>query len=113
MTNQDFNAINMENRPHMTIKAANGIAFRVELVAPGAAYGRDNCLTNDSDETLVEFLDTRYFGGQFISRYYLSTLLEKTEGGLCLDGGIPDWSIDAKSYVVIDLWLRIYAQRNV
>ena len=76
--------------------------FNVRLVRTGDKYGRKDCLTNDS-APMVEFYDSRYdfpdfMGrGQFVSRYYVSTLTENGEygRGLCLDGGIPEWSVSA------------------
>lgn len=76
--------------------------FNVRLVNTGERYGRDDCLVNDK-APMVEFYDSRYtdpsFGerGQFVSRYYVSTLLERPHHvGLCLDGGIPEWSVSAE-----------------
>ncbi len=51
--------------------------------------------------TLVEFYDGKYadagtFGplGQFVSRYYISTLNKHPHPhGLCLDGGVAVWRI--------------------
>ena len=34
--------------------------FNVRIVRAGDRYGRDNCLTHDKDEPLVEFYDSRY-----------------------------------------------------
>lgn len=76
--------------------------FSVVLVRKGDKYGLKNCLTYDGDVPMVEFYDIRFLGpgftkvGQFVSRYALSTLLQHGEGrGLCLDGGVPDWTISA------------------
>lgn len=62
--------------------------FNVRIVRAGDRYGRDNCLTYDKDEPLVEF----YIGDYFVSRYYVATILGTDrygsgEGGLILDGG--------------------------
>ena len=48
----------------------------------------------------VIFYDNRYKDGftgygQAISKYYKRTILY-SDGGLCLDGGIPEWSISAE-----------------
>lgn len=81
--------------------------WRVHLVPPDGKYGRDDCLTNDSGKFLVEFYDLRYRDpkwcpdGQFTGgRYYASTLLGEdrwsghdASAGLCLDGGIPAWTV--------------------
>lgn len=77
--------------------------FAVVLVRKGDKYGLDNCLTYDEVEPMVEFYDADYAGkrgftslGQFVSRYYLKTLTERPIAGLCLDGGVPKWSIRAE-----------------
>ncbi len=69
--------------------------FNVRIVRAGDRYGLDNCLTHDKDEPLVEFYDSRYPHceyGQFVSRYYVATILGTDRygsgvGGLILDGG--------------------------
>jgi hypothetical protein len=85
------------------VTTTRDITFAVVLVPPGAAYGREDCLTNDSGKTMVEFYDIRYphtEHGQFVTRYYVSTLLEdrSRSRGLCLDGGIPAWSLDPRAF---------------
>lgn len=87
-----------------------GNRFGVRLVRPGMGYGVDDKIIfrpgDDDhraalpDDLLVEFYDMRYtdrFGerGQFVSRYYRSTLME-SDGryGLNLDGGVRAWSVD-------------------
>jgi len=76
--------------------------FNVRIVNTGDKYGRDDCLVN-SGAPLVEFYDSRYtdpsFGerGQFVARYYVSTLVERQPSvGLCLDGGVPEWSVSVE-----------------
>lgn len=90
--------------------------FNVRIVNKGDKYGRDFCLTHNEsgDKAMVEFYDSRYPHtefGQFVSRYYVGTLLCKEgfygsdiDSGLCLDGGNPDeWSIEAEDMkTVID-----------
>jgi hypothetical protein len=75
--------------------------FNVRIVNIGDKYGRNDCLVNDK-APMVEFYDSRYNHadfqnrGQFVSRYYISTLAESQyPNGLCLDGGIPAWSVSA------------------
>lgn len=84
--------------------------WRVHLIRPGAKYGRDDCLTNNSGKTIVEFYDLRYVDpvfsprGQFTgASYYASTLLGQDEwggghypNGLCLDAEIDVWRVTAK-----------------
>lgn len=75
--------------------------FNVRIVRKGEFYGRDDCLRHDSDDSLVEFYDARFEGqlpcwprGQFVSRYYRSTLLlGEFERGLCLEGAVPEWGV--------------------
>jgi hypothetical protein len=75
--------------------------FNVRIVKPGESYGLNFCLTNEGPKTLVEFYDSRYTHtkyGQFVSRYYLETLLDGDTypNGLCLHGGVPSWSVSAQ-----------------
>ncbi len=82
--------------------------FNVRLVSKGDRYGLDWCRTHDKDEPLVEFYDARYPHtefGQFVSRYCLSTMLERDDAGLCLDGGVPEWSISADDMAAVRAWL--------
>ena len=77
--------------------------------------------------TLVEFWDMTYSHGpvapgaqvygQFVSRYFLDTLLGldgygSTSGGLILDGGIPVWRIDAGTMLEVRGWLRAVYDRE-
>ena len=76
--------------------------FNVRFVKTGDRYGLKDCLINDK-APMVEFWDSTKWDadfssrGQFVSRYYASTLLERPHHlGLCLDGGVPEWSISAE-----------------
>jgi hypothetical protein len=101
-----------------------GIPFLVRLVPPGAPYGHNMRQVNVAREAFVEFYDYRYdfchefIGsndaakgagakrlGQFITKYYLSTLLESRPGPLCLNGGIPVWTVDGDSMEEVRKWL--------
>lgn len=83
------------------------LRWTVRIVFTGDKYGKDNCLTSDASEPFVEFYDNHQnkavFGelGQFVTRYSLSTLIESTRHGLCLDGGIPEWSVSADEFSLI------------
>jgi hypothetical protein len=80
---------------------ANGIPFRalIDRDIPG--------------KPVVKFFDQRYDftpDGQFVSSYYVSTLVGNgydplSNSGLCLDGGIPNWTIDARSFRTVAHWL--------
>ena len=82
-----------------------GTPFHVRVVQKGDAYGRDDCLTHDEAEPMVEFYDASQdpekFGprGQFATRYYLSTLIKDPEhySGLDLQGDVPSWFLDGQT----------------
>jgi hypothetical protein len=91
--------------------------FNVRVVNKGDKYGRDFVLTHDSDKPLVEFYDSRYPHtefGQFVSRYYVSTILGtdgygRAEGGLILDGGNADvWTVKESDMDVVRAYLKGY-----
>lgn len=77
-----------------------GREYTVRVIFEGDEYGLNDCLVHDEEEPVVEFYDRSYFfdengRGQFVSRYYMSTLLEDEEvTGLNLEDGVPDWYID-------------------
>ena len=84
------------------------LVWAVRIVEKGDKYGIKNGLTHAGEEPLVEFFDTRYEHtdlGQFVSRYYLSTLLD-SNGGMNLDGGVTDWYINDPCGNRIRDWLR-------
>ena len=90
----------------MVVRNEKGRDFGVRLVRKGESYGLNHCLTHDSHKPLLEFYDLSYpetFGdeGQFVTRYYLhslfSRLQDKNNAPLCLDGGIPEWTITSKN----------------
>ena len=94
----------------------HGVAFpdcTVRLVHPGDRYGRNGCLVHDQEEPLVEFYDGDYdfepwlgIKGQFVSRYYVSTLLEHDSGGIDLYGGQPERQINAQEFSYVRQWLQ-------
>ena len=76
----------------------NGVPFNVRFVEKGERYGLDSCLLHEEEDGLVEFYDARYTEGftvlgQFVSRYYVSTLLNRPIRGLNLEGGSPNWYV--------------------
>ena len=83
------------------------LTWLIRLVEPGDSYGHNMCLTNNEEEAYVEFYDMRYNFtdfGQFVTRYYLSTIMEH-KGFLCLDGGVDDWSVSGKLIERVKKWL--------
>jgi len=87
-----------------------GMIWLVRIVQKGDKYGLNFCLEHDQDDPTVEFYDCRYDHtdfGQFVSRYYLSTLMEgDQERGLYLDGGVPVWQISSEGMIRIREWLK-------
>lgn len=94
----------------------------------GGHYGRGDALTyeqNDADKygsglPLVEFYDlsqnaVNFPGGQFVSRYYMNTLLGTDSLNLSvplrdmqafsLDGGIPSWTVSGNDLKRVSNWL--------
>ena len=75
--------------------------FYVRVVRDGDKYGLNDCLTHGG-EPMAEFYDTRYDHaawkgrGQFVQRYYVDTLLDGSEGGLMLMGGVSEWSLSGE-----------------
>lgn len=85
--------------------------FNVRIVNTGDKYGRDDCLTNDK-EPLVEFYDSRYDSknfmgrGQFVSRYYVKTILSgEYPRGLALYGNEPEWIVSADEMLDVKAYL--------
>ena len=89
----------------------NQIPWVVRVVYKGDRYGRAWKLVHDTDDPLVEFYDGRHSFmdsdlGQFVSRYNLSTLLERDFArALCLDFGVDEWTVSTESMLVIKNWL--------
>ena len=80
--------------------SCNRTPMNIRVIERGERYGLDDCLKHERDDPLVEFYDARYpkFNsglGQFVARYYLSTLLERPEpkAGLILNTGSPAWTV--------------------
>ena len=97
------------------IKMITVSKFNVRVDNNGDKYGRDFCLTHNKDNPLVEFYDARYPHtdfGQFVSRYYVSTILGtdgygRAEGGLCLDGGnANEWTVSAEDMATVRSFLQ-------
>ena len=96
----------------MTIKAfhdaASNQGWIVRIIRDGDKYGLNSQLTL-TGKPQVEFYDTRYEHtdfGQFVSRYYVETLLARPSGGINLDAGIDSWKIYSDCYARITAWLK-------
>ena len=109
---------------YKAVDPESGIKWCVRAVFIGDSYGLGDCLTygnpdedgDVTDDPLIEFYDmdstaARIMAdendivrerGQFVSRYYLSTL-NKTDWsqgrGLNLDGGVDRWSVSGEFMV--------------
>jgi len=89
--------------------------WTVRLVHKGERYGLDDVLLHDEDDPLVEFYDAEQsvqkFGplGQFVNRYYASTLLARNDphAPLALDMGTPEWTVSAEEAEVVSAWLSL------
>ena len=74
--------------------------FNVRIVSRGDKYGLNFSLTHNEDMPLVEFYDSRYPHteyGQFVSRYYLDTIINREGLGLSLDAGVTAWTVPAEA----------------
>lgn len=104
----------------LLVHNSEGTPWNVRIVRDGDSYGRNGCLTH-TGEPLVEFYDGRADPekftplGQFVARYYLSTLLGRCEwsgrnhrddDGLCLNGGVRSWTIDGAAMLIVRRFLR-------
>ena len=111
---------------YKAIDPESGVRWCVRIVFEGDDYGRNHCLTHDETEPMIEFydMDSRaaelmrgsgdkteaYLAeeyGQFVSRYYYSTLKMRdplgkgsaladwSKRGLNLHGGVDRWSVSS------------------
>ena len=91
--------------------------FNVRIVNKGDKYGREFCLTHDTDKPMVEFYDRRYPHtqyGQFVSSYDVGTLLGhdgfyggEPTGALCLDlGNAESWTVSAEDKILVRAYLQ-------
>lgn len=97
----------------------DGIPFVAKIIETGDRYGLNGCLKHNQEEPLVEFYDGRSTfdepEGQFISHYYVSTLLERPFGdprGLLLDTGSKDWVLSISEIQLVSFWLRQYLMQK-
>ena len=89
--------------------APYGLTWALRLINEGDCYGLNDCIVHNEARPLVEFFDTRYPHtdiGQFVSRYYVETLLGGKDG-LLLDGGIPEWRVSASGMDAVRAWLEV------
>lgn len=99
-----------------------GQPWTIRIVTEGDKYGRDDCLTYEKEEPVVEFYDadnphsidisSGIVLGQFVSRYYISTIADGGTGGLDLMGYEPKWKITSLMMDNVRAYLKAYAKEN-
>ena len=92
----------------------NAIPWTVRVVNDGDHYGLNMALIHEG-EPMVEFYDGRYphahdtdgnVLGQFVSRYYLSTLTARDPSyGLNLEGQVDEWSASSQMMHNVMEWV--------
>ena len=95
----------------------NRITFLARLVRPGDKFGQH--LDLSVAEPQVHLFDTRYnfnqhlgFVGQYVSGYFVSTLVRNTyPNGLQLDGGNEEWALSADNMQTLIEWLKEETQQ--
>lgn len=108
----------------LRVTNSQGLTFLVTVVRQGERYGHNKQLTHDQADPLIEVYDLTQantpkrggFGGfgpegQFVSRYDASTLAGGT-GGIDLQGGVPEWRIDAAAFAPVRALARKVADPN-
>lgn len=106
----------------LDIVAANGVPFRVLYLPSGTEGPNAYRHPVTSEQDTVEFYDRRYQHeaglGQFVSNYYVTTVLGTDgwwgsgEGGINLAGDVDDWTVDAAAMVVVRAWLVMHHNRR-
>lgn len=90
-----------------------GIPFNILIISKNDKYGVDNTLIYEKDEPMIEFYDARKETlnklGQFVSSYYVSTLLKDRrkleDNGLNLDMCVRDWNVSGVNMEEIFDWI--------
>jgi len=104
-----------DGKSFIALASQSGTSIHAVIIPPGEVYGMDNCLVHDGHEPLVEFWDATHAGkkemfdpehGQFVSRYYVSTIAELDKGrGLDLHGGEPSWLMPGEGMNQVRQWI--------
>ena len=85
------------NTNTITVTNSNDVPFTVRIVRQGDRYGLKFGLVHDKAEPLIEFYDQRFQHteyGQFVTRYYASTVAATEYPEITLYLKISDWFID-------------------
>jgi|TARA_B110001454_G_scaffold12048_1_gene11092 hypothetical protein len=99
-----------------------GQPWTIRIIDKGDKYGLDDCLTHENEEPTVEFYDadnehtidkpSGIMLGQFVSRYYISTIADGGSGGLDLMGYEPKWKMNALVMDSVRSYLMAFAAAN-
>ena len=99
-----------------------GQPWTIRILDTGDKYGREDCLTHEKEEPTVEFYDADHphtidapsgtVLGQFVARYYISTIADGGGGGLNLMGYEPKWTINALCMDNVRAYLEAFAREN-
>lgn len=97
----------------MFVENQDGRQFAIRVIGKGDNYGRNRCLISEENKQLVEFYDVEGSGaegfdelGQFISRYYIETIMEIENYGLNLYADVEEWSIEVDNIKKIQNWIE-------
>ena len=94
--------------------------WTIRIVDIGDQYGLNDCLTHGEEKEdygpMVEFYDPdgkETVLGQFVSRYYIQTLLDRDKNyGLDLYGGVPKWSVSHQMMNDILSYLKAFINQD-
>ena len=96
----------------------SGRTFTVRIIHEGDNYGKDDCLTYEKSEPIIEFFDKTHAGsdtplGQFVSRYYLKTIDDGESRGINLHGGVDGWEVSAQNVQDAIAFAKSFGQQLV
>jgi len=58
--------------------------------------------------------ETSWVNGQPVSSYYADTIMEHEDGvGLCLDGGVPEWTLDADDMAYVKMYVKDHPEAMI
>jgi len=100
---------NIKDAPYIDVKGVTGDTFRAIFI--------DKEKTKKDGDTVRFFDIKRGIPGQFVSSYYVSTLLDDDDSiskrGLDLMGYEPAWKINAEEITKVLDWLKDVDSKNI
>lgn len=93
----------------LLVTASNNIPYIVRLVSKGMFYGPRYDLEYKETYPLVEFYDARSdhsCHGEFLSRYFLSSLINTSLRGISLKRGVAELYLDESALNTVLTWLN-------